>query len=99
MTFNRFVIPNEVRDRVQIEPLLASMKFGRRKNGERSRNALYFLYSCLMKPELSSSRIKLWSTNAFGSAVAALGFFGARSSSMVLTPSGVGYGTSGKMLE
>ena len=50
----------------------------------------YFLYNCLMNPEESSSRIKLGSTNALGSAVAALGFLGARSSSIVLTPSGVG---------
>src|SRR2546428_10896531 len=57
-------------------------------------NASHFLYSCLINPDASISCTKLESTNVLGSAAAALGFFGAMSSSNVLMPAESAYGTS-----
>jgi|GEM_PF-7013023 len=50
----------------------------------------YRRYSFLIRPDASISLTRLKSTKALGSALAALGFLTAKSSSIVFTPSGVG---------
>ena len=59
------------------------------------RSFFYRPYNCLTKPADSNSLTRLASTKLFGSAAAARGSRGARSSKRVLTPSGVGSRLSG----